>query len=166
MYSALKVNGKKLYELAREGVTIEREARDITIFDIYDIIVTNNKVKFTVHCSKGTYIRTLCKDIGEKLGCGACMSGLNRIKVGGFDIKNSKTIDNITENDLIDFEEPLQKYKAIYLEKAEAKKYINGVKLKTEENEGLYRIYLDNKLYGIGKVEKGILKGEKCLMIL
>jgi tRNA pseudouridine55 synthase len=164
MYSALKVNGKKLYELAREGVTIEREARDITIFDIYDIIVTNNKVKFTVHCSKGTYIRTLCKDIGEKLGCGACMSGLNRIKVGGFDIKNSKTIDNITENDLIDLEEPLQKYQAIYLENDEGKKYMNGVKIKTEENDGLYRIYLDNNFFGIGKIEKGILKSAKCLI--
>jgi tRNA pseudouridine55 synthase len=166
MYSALKVNGKKLYELAREGVTVEREARDITIFDIYDIIVTNNKVKFTVHCSKGTYIRTLCKDIGEKLVCGACMSALNRIKVGGFDIKNSKTIDNITENDLIDSEEPLQIYQAIYLENDEGKKYMNGVKIKTEENDGLYRIYLDNNFFGIGKIEKGILKSEKCLMTL
>ena len=94
------------------------------------------------------------------------MSALNRIKVGSFDIKNSKNIDNITENDLIDLEVPLQKYKAIYLKNDEAKKYINGVKIKTEENDGLYRIYLDNKFYGIGKIEKGILKGEKCLVTL
>lgn len=163
MYSALKVNGKKLYELAREGVTIDREARDITIYDIYDIKINNNKVKFTVHCSKGTYIRTLCKDIGEKLGCGACMSALNRVKVGVFDIENAKTIDNITENDLIDLKEPLKKYEAIYLENDEAKKYINGVKFNIDKNDGLYRVYLDDKFYGIGKVEKETLKPEKCL---
>jgi len=164
MYSALKINGKKLYELAREGVTVEREARNITIFDIYNIEIKERKVKFVVHCSKGTYIRTLCKDIGEKLGCGACMSELNRIQVGTFDIQNSKMIDNITENDLIDLEIPLEKYEAIYLENDEAKKYINGVKFNIDKNDGLYRIYLNNKFYGIGKVEKGILKSEKCLV--
>ena len=115
MYSALKVNGKKLYELAREGVTVERTARDITIFDIYDIAINSNKVTFTVHCSKGTYIRTLCNDIGKKLGCGACMSALNRIKVGVFDIKDSKTIDVINEQDVIVLELPLEKYEGIYL---------------------------------------------------
>lgn len=166
MYSALKVNGKKLYELAREGVTVEREARDITIFDIYDITINNKKVSFTVHCSKGTYIRTLCKDIGETLGCGACMSALNRIKVGTFDIKDSKVMDEITESDLIDLEIPLKKYQAIYLENDKAKKYINGVKLAVEKDEGLYRIYLDNKFFGIGKVENGLLKSEKCLTAL
>lgn len=163
MYSALKINGKKLYELAREGVTVEREARDITIFDIYDIEIKNNKVKFTVHCSKGTYIRTLCKDIGEKLGCGACMSSLNRTKVGVFDIANSKKINDASELDLIDLEVPLEKYEAIYLENDDAKKYVNGVKFNIDKNDGLYRIYLDNKFYGIGKVEKRILKSDKCL---
>jgi len=163
MYSALKVNGKKLYELAREGVTIEREARDIAIFNIYDIEINKNKVKFTVHCSKGTYIRTLCKDIGETLGCGACMSALHRIKVGTFDISNSILLDKVTEINLIDLEEPLKKYDAIYLEGEYAKKYINGVKFSVTNEDNLYRIYLDNVFYGIGKVEKGILKSEKCL---
>lgn len=163
MYSALKMKGKKLYELAREGVTVERDARDITIFDISNIKINKNKVSFTVHCSKGTYIRTLCKDIGEKLGCGACMSALNRIKVGNFDIKDSSIIDNVTENDLIDLEIPLKKYEAIYLIGDKAKKYINGVKINIDRNDDLYRIYLDNKFYGIGKIEKGILKSEKCL---
>lgn len=163
MYSALKVNGKKLYELAREGITVEREARKITIFNITNIIINQNKVRFTVHCSKGTYIRTLCKDIGEKLGCGACMSALNRIKVGNFDIKNSKIVEDVRESDLIDSEVPLQKYEAIYLQQDNAKKYINGVKIEINKNDGIYRIYLNNDFYGLGKIHNGILKSEKHL---
>lgn len=163
MYSALKVNGKKLYELAREGITVEREARKITIFNITNIIINQNKVRFTVHCSKGTYIRTLCKDIGEKLGCGACMSALNRIKVGNFDIKNSKIVEDVRESDLIDIEVPLQKYEAIYLLQDNAKKYINGIKIEINKNDGIYRIYLNNDFYGLGKIYNGILKSEKHL---
>jgi NOL1/NOP2/fmu family ribosome biogenesis protein len=73
-------------------------------------------------------------------------------------------MDNITEKDVIDLEIPLHKYESLYLAEEESKKYINGVNIKTEENDGLYRIYLDNKFFGIGKIEKGILKGEKCLI--
>ena len=163
MYSALKVNGKKLYELARDGIIVEREGREIKIFDIYDIIIGQNKVKFTVHCSKGTYIRTLCKDIGERLGCGGCMSELNRIKVGSFDINQSVTIENVSELNLINLEEPLKKYLEIYLENEEAKKYKNGVKLQIEKEDGIYRVWLDNEFYGLGKVKNNVLKSEKCL---
>ncbi|MGN1318170.1 MAG: tRNA pseudouridine(55) synthase TruB [Lachnospirales bacterium] len=95
MYSAIKVNGKKLYELAREGKEIERKTRLIHIYNISNInYIENNKYEFTVLCSKGTYIRTLCKDIGEKLGCGACMSALTRTRTGNFYIKDSIKIDD------------------------------------------------------------------------
>ena len=123
-------------------------------------------MRFTVHCSKGTYIRTLCKDIGEKLGCGACMSSLNRIKVGNFDILDSVLIENVDNSSLIELQEPLKKYNEIYLEGENAKKYKNGVKILVTNEDGLYRIYLDNVFYGIGKVEKGILKSEKCLVLI
>lgn len=90
MYSAIKVNGKKLYELARKGIEIERKTRRIHIYEIRDISkIDNNKYSFIVLCSKGTYIRTLCKDIGEKLGCGGCMSELERTGTGNFYIKDS-----------------------------------------------------------------------------
>lgn len=89
MYSALKVNGKKLYELAREGKTVERKARPVKILEIDIESVDIPRVTMTVKCSKGTYIRTLCNDIGDKLGCGGCMEQLTRTQVGIFHIEDS-----------------------------------------------------------------------------
>ena len=95
MYSALKINGKKLYELAREGKTVERAARRVQIFDIEILSIALPRVTMKVHCSKGTYIRTLCHDIGQKLECGACMEKLTRTKVSRFEIKDSLTLAQI-----------------------------------------------------------------------
>lgn len=92
MYSALKVNGKKLYELAREGKEVERKAREVEILDLQILSVQLPRVEFLVRCTKGTYIRTLCADIGEKLGCGACMESLLRTRVGGFTLEQSVTL--------------------------------------------------------------------------
>ncbi|MGN0340164.1 MAG: tRNA pseudouridine(55) synthase TruB [Lachnospira sp.] len=99
MYSAIKVNGRKLYQLAREGIEIERSPRDVYIRSIHinDMNLQDGEpsVTMTVSCSKGTYIRTLCHDIGEKLGCGACMKSLSRTRVGRFCIDDSYTINQI-----------------------------------------------------------------------
>ena len=95
MSSALKVNGKKLYELAREGKVIERKARPVKILDIQILEIDLPKVRMEVSCSKGTYIRTLCHDIGEKLGCGGCMESLIRTRVSTFRIEDAKTLDEI-----------------------------------------------------------------------
>lgn len=95
MYSALKVNGKKLYELAREGKVIERKARPVKILDIRIIEMDLPRVRMEVSCSKGTYIRTLCHDIGEQLGCGGCMESLIRTRVSAFQIKDAKTLAEI-----------------------------------------------------------------------
>ena len=95
MYSALKVNGKKLYELAREGKVIERKPRPVKILDIQILEIDLPKVRMEVSCSKGTYIRTLCHDIGEKLGCGGCMESLIRTRVSTFRIEDAKTLDEI-----------------------------------------------------------------------
>lgn len=97
MYSALKVNGKKLYELAREGIEVERKARPITIFDIEVLEVELPRVKMRVNCSKGTYIRTLCHDIGQALGCGACMEVLVRTQVSRFELAESVTLKQVEE---------------------------------------------------------------------
>ena len=96
MYSALKVNGQKLYDLARQGVTIEREARDITVFSL-DCEATESKTDYilTVTCSGGTYIRTLCADIGAKLGCGGVMATLERLEACGISINECHTLDEI-----------------------------------------------------------------------
>ncbi len=97
MYSALKVNGKKLYELAREGKTVERKARTVQIFSIEILEVNLPEVRMSVHCSKGTYIRTLCHDIGQMLGCGGCMKQLLRTKVGIFELKDSLKLSEIDQ---------------------------------------------------------------------
>ena len=97
MYSALKVNGKKLYELAREGIEVERKARPISIYDITIKEMNLPRVRMEVSCSKGTYIRTLCHDIGEKLGCGACMEALIRTKVSRFELDDSLTLGEVQE---------------------------------------------------------------------
>lgn len=100
MYSALKHNGKKLYELAREGIEVERKARRVHIYSIHinemNLEDEEKTVTFTVECSKGTYIRTLCDDIGQKLGCGACMMKLTRTRVGSFAIDESLTLNQIS----------------------------------------------------------------------
>lgn len=97
MYSALKVNGKKLYELAREGKVIERKARTVYIREIRILSIELPRVTMEVTCSKGTYIRTLCQDIGEKLGVGGCMESLLRTQVERFSLEDSKTLQNIQE---------------------------------------------------------------------
>ena len=97
MYSALKVNGKKLYELARQGIEVERKSRPVVIHDIKILDVDLPRVRMEVFCSKGTYIRTLCHDIGQKLGCGACMEELIRTKVSRFELADSFTLQQVAE---------------------------------------------------------------------
>lgn len=97
MYSALKVNGKKLYELAREGKEVERKPRPVTIFEIEIESIELPRAVITVTCSKGTYIRTLCHDIGEKLGCGGCMEQLTRTRSGRFSIEESLKISEVEQ---------------------------------------------------------------------
>lgn len=123
MYSALKVNGKKLYELAREGVEVERKARPVTILDIEIKEINLPRVRMEVSCSKGTYIRTLCHDIGEKLGCGACMEELIRTRVSRFTLEDSLTLAQVQElkeagnldKILVPIDEMFSNYEAITL---------------------------------------------------
>ncbi len=138
MYSAIKVNGKKLYELAREGKEIERKTRLINIYKIRDIkALGNNKYEFYVLCSKGTYIRTLCKDIGEKLGCGGCMSDLTRTRSGNFYIEDSIKIndfkDMVSKNKLNEILLPVEKvlsnYKTVNIDSKAEKFVLNGNKI-------------------------------------
>lgn len=95
MYSALKVNGKKLYELARQGIEVERKARPVVIYEIRILEMNLPRVRMEVSCSKGTYIRTLCHDIGQKLGCGGCMEELIRTRVSRFTLEDSMTLDEV-----------------------------------------------------------------------
>ncbi|MBQ7178543.1 MAG: tRNA pseudouridine(55) synthase TruB [Victivallales bacterium] len=107
MVSAIKRNGKKLYELARKGITVEREPRKISIFSIEIERISLPDVDFTVHCSKGTYVRTLCADWGRALGCGANMTALRRIRSGEHSVENAYTIETIKGWELPQFQEAL-----------------------------------------------------------
>jgi len=97
MHSALKKDGVPLYKLARQGIEIERDTRKVSIFSISDVSLSGDQLKFLVHCSKGTYIRTLAEDIGEKLGCGAHVTALRRVDVGVFNLQNAVSFDTIKE---------------------------------------------------------------------
>lgn len=134
MYSALKVNGKKLYELAREGKTVERKARPVRFFEIRLLEMELPLVRFRVTCSKGTYIRTLCHDIGEKLGCGAAMESLLRTQVGRFELKDSLTLsqveeavaDGTVEEKILGIEEALKEYPGVFCTKTGDRLLANG----------------------------------------
>lgn len=144
MYSALKVNGKKLYELAREGKVIERKPRPITIHDItiLEIKLTEDchEIRMRVNCSKGTYIRTLCHDIGEKLGCGGCMKSLVRTKVSKFLLADAITLDEVQklqqEDKLIDLVIPVAdmfpQYPKVYVNEEGNRFLANGNPLKLD----------------------------------
>ena len=97
MYSALKVNGQKLYDLARQGITVERKARRVNILEIEILSMQLPEITMRVHCSKGTYIRTLCQDIGQKLGCYGCMKSLKRTRVADFKLEDALTVSQIEQ---------------------------------------------------------------------
>ena len=130
----LKVNGKKLYELAREGIEIEREARKIEIFEIKNIEWKDETLKYTVHCSKGTYIRSLCEDIAGELGTIGTMTNLRRIQSGEFQVKDAIKIEDISEKKIISIEKLFDKEIDV---KNNIKELLNGMKIKCIRPEGL-----------------------------
>ena len=157
MYSAIKQNGKKLYELARQGIDVERQSRQVTIhsIDILNIDTEKWTVEIDVICSKGTYIRTLCADIGKKLGTGACMTSLRRTKTGEFTLDDAYTEEYIEENIekleklVIPVDKMFVEYPAIYLNEKQTRSIVNGVRMTWRDGiEGQsYRLYDENKSF-------------------
>lgn len=173
MYSALKVNGKRLYELARQGIEVERKKRRITIFSINILDINLPYVTFEVECSKGTYIRSLCYDIGEKLNTGATMWNLERIKTGAFNISNSINLEDLTEENLkqnlIPIDEALNKYDSVNIEERYLKLLLNGVNINNKyvlskiKSDDILRVYVEDKFIGIGQRNK---EGFKIIKLL
>ena len=134
MYSALKVNGKKLYELAREGKVVERKSRKVQIYDIRIKEMKLPRIRMEVSCSKGTYIRTLCNDVGEVLGVGGCMESLLRTKVSRFELKDSMKLADIekaknegrTEEIILPLDEVFVEYPKIIVTGRQAQLAYNG----------------------------------------
>lgn len=174
MYSALKINGKKLYELAREGIEIPRESRDITIYNIEIINIDVPFVKFKVECSKGTYIRSLCFDIGEKLKCGGTMWSLERLQTGTFNINESIHIDELTNENIKDYvmpiDEALQNFEQLNLDTRYEKLLLNGVNIRNPKllenipSNKTYRVYINDKFIGLGIKTTSYFKMLKLLI--
>ncbi len=183
MYSALKHNGRKLYELAREGKTIERKKRDITIYDIEILKNYNNKrILFDVKCSKGTYVRTICNDIGAQLDTFGHMSFLMRTSVGNFNIENAYTLDEVEklkqenklESILLPLDTPLMNYQGICFNKDYYKHLKNGLKIRVNNSKKMYnvdellRVYCEEEFVGVGtlvnKDDELYLKMKKVLI--
>ena len=167
MYSALKHNGKKLYELAREGISIERKARRINIFDLVLLESSltgqdrTNQLILEVFCSKGTYIRSLAEDIGDALGSCGTVLALRRLEAGIFNIAQAKTIEQLTamtaqelQNSLIAIDKPLLAYPAVQLSEQQtvAIKYGQSVQLEVGLIEGTVRLYNDDVFLGLGEM--------------
>ncbi|MGL5477912.1 MAG: tRNA pseudouridine(55) synthase TruB [Clostridium sp.] len=176
MYSALKQNGVRLYDLARQGIEVERKGRKVNIKSIENIEIKMPYVKMRVCCTKGTYIRSLCFDIGEYLKVGAVMTDLKRTKTSVFDEENSVNIADLTEENIskyiISIDDALSKYPKLTVKNKYAKLLQNGVnvfdtRLTTEEvleNE-LYRVYNEENLFlGLGEKGKKGFKLQKLLV--
>lgn len=161
MYSAIKVDGKKLYELARKGESVERKPRNVSISKIEICDMDGEDYILDVCCSKGTYIRTLCNDIGEKLGCGACMSSLRRVKAGAFSIEDAHTIEEIQvspERYVLPVDTLFAEYPKLTVNAVCEKKLRCGSIVKCSAQKGTYRVHSENgEFLLLGKVRNGEL---------
>ena len=175
IYSAIKVNGKKLYEYARKGQNVEIKPREIEIYDIklMNIDAQKKQIQFEVFCGKGTYIRSLCEDIAEKLETVGYMENLKRIQVGDFKIEESSKIQELEENKedtkyleskIISVEEIFKNKEKIKLDDKKMQLFLNGVKITQNQENDIYRIYDKNeKFIGIGIVQDKLLKRDIIL---
>lgn len=163
IFSAKKVNGKKAYDLARQGETIELKPKEIEIFDFKLLTQINeNSFLFEIKCSSGTYIRSIARDLGEKLKTYAFMSALIRTNSGEFDILNSTLVKSLTKDNVFDklirLDDLLKKFDFINIDKSYFKQISNGVKVKVErEEQNNIIVYCDNILIGIGNICNGLL---------
>ena len=162
MYSAIKVSGKKLYELARKGETVERKPRTVNISELSLVGDDGDDFVLSVSCSKGTYIRTLCNDSGERLGCLACMSALRRTNAGPFDIRDAHTLSEIAEDPeryIIPVDSLFSEHPAIELSAAQTAKLKCGNILNVSAKNGTYRVYGENgDFLALANVSAGKLK--------
>ena len=165
IYSAIKVNGKKLYEYARNGENVELKPRNIEIYsiDLLEVREVENTIKFKVACSKGTYIRSLCEDIAKKLGTIGYMNELNRIKVGKFNIEQAITLEEIEadkdniQSKVITMEKFFNDLPKISLNEKQLNMFLNGMLIEMESEDGAYNIYTQ-KYIGLGIIKNKRLK--------
>ena len=167
MYSALKINGQKLVDLARKGVEVERKSRPITIHELTLLGMEAEGIRLRVRCSKGTYIRTLCKDIGEALGCGGCMAALRRVTAGEYTIEESVPLQTLLETEtpeqyLRGVDTMFQNHTAVTLTENQEKRCRNGNAFSVSHPEGTYRVYSKNgEFLALMEVKDGVMSTVK-----
>ncbi len=167
MYSALKVNGQKLCDLARKGREVERQPREIEIFQLECLEFGGNTACLRVRCSKGTYIRTLCKDIGEALGCGGCMAALRRVQAGEYTIGESVPLQTLLETEdpgqyLRPVDTMFRGYEAVTLTENQEKRCRNGNSFSVNYPDGTYRAYArDGEFLMLAQVKDGVMSTVK-----
>ena len=167
MYSAIKINGQKLCDLARKGREVERQPRTITIHRLDCLEFSGSTARLLVHCSKGTYIRTLCKDIGAALGCGGCMESLRRVSAGEYTIENSVPLAQVVASEapeqfLLSVDSMFRNYPAITLTEKQEKRCRNGNSFSIALENGTYRAYSQaGEFLMLAKAEDGILSTVK-----
>ena len=163
MYSALKINGQKLVDLARKGKTVERQPREIEIFELECLEFTGTTARLRVRCSKGTYIRTLCKDIGEALGCGGCMAELRRVQAGEYTIAEAIPLMELLEAQnpekyLRAVDTMFRNYPEVRLTPNQEKRSRNGATFSVKLEDGTYRAYSQTgEFLMLAKVEVGVM---------
>ena len=163
MYSALKVNGQKLCDLARKGREVERQPREIEIFQLDCLAFSGNTARLRVRCSKGTYIRTLCKDIGDALGCGGCMAALRRVQAGEYTIAESVPLQQLLEAEdpqvyLRPVDSMFRNYAAVTLTEKQELRCRNGNSFSVNMENGTYRAYSrSGEFLMLAKVDSGIM---------
>ena len=164
-FSALKYQGKPLYKYAREGQFINKPARKILIKEINDYKYSNKVCSFTVYCTKGTYIRSLARDLGERLKCGAHMIALKRIRQHNFKLSDAVSILEISKEKIIPIEAAFNNFKKIIINSEDAKKFINGVKNIYNDNpDNLYKISNNEGIFlGIGQVKNKNLRHKQLV---
>ena len=163
MYSALKINGQKLYDLARKGKEVERQPRPITIHELTLLGMEADGIRLRVHCSKGTYIRTFCKDIGEALGCGGCMAELRRVRAGEYTIEEAVPLQVLLDTDkpeeyLRPVDSMFRNYPQVTLTPNQEKRCRNGNSFSMPLEDGTYRAYGQNgEFLMLAKMENGVM---------
>jgi len=163
MYSALKVNGQKLYDLARKGKEVERQPRPITIHELELLGMEAEGIRLRVRCSKGTYIRTLCKDIGEALGCGGCMAALRRVQAGEYTIAQSVPLETLLETEapeqyLQGVDTMFREHRAVTLTEKQEARCRNGNSFTVGLEEGTYRVYSQGgEFLALSKVSENVM---------
>ena len=159
-YSALKHKGKPLYKYAREGKPISKPPREVIIYSIKNFEFKNNICICEIHCSKGTYIRSIARDLGNMLGVGGHLSDLERLGQGVFNIKNAYTIEQLNEDSILSIESAFPNFLNINLTSNETKFFLNGVKIKSKNySDAIYKTYSDKGIFlGLGEVQDSNLK--------